>query len=112
MIKKRMWGLIFVLISVNAFSQRGHSINSNSIIHQQPRMNGIIHSNANSNINARIHGNSNNPIHSSASHAEHGKDMPVKSNNNRVEKNNNEEAKEKSKDRNNEGDNNNKKKRK
>ena len=113
MAEKKMFILIVsILICANGFSQRGHSINSNSIIHQQPRMNGIIHSGVNANINARLHANSNSPIHSSPSKAEHVKDMPEKSNNIRIEKNNNEDAKEKSKDRNNEEDKNNKKKRK
>jgi len=39
--------IFFLFIHVNLFAQRGHSIHSNSIIRQQPRINAIIHPNTN-----------------------------------------------------------------
>ena len=57
--KSKLIIAIFILISCHAFAQHGHSINSNSIIHQVPRMNGAAHANANANANAINHANSN-----------------------------------------------------
>lgn len=57
----------FILMSCHAFAQHGHSINSNSIIHQMPRMNSSMHANT----NAINHANSNSIFGNSHNQSKH-----------------------------------------
>ena len=47
---KLLTALVF-LFNCNAFAQHGHSVNSNSIIHQQPKTSGVVTANTNANSN-------------------------------------------------------------
>ncbi len=58
--KMKLIILLLLLINCNAFAQKGHSINSNSIIRQLPRINHPINPNVQNHTNKSVFGNQKN----------------------------------------------------